>query len=98
MTNRLKRCDWHEENGDDDSQEDDNDIHDDDEEEEDGGVLRESGVREVRSLLYCVCCLAPVSPRVLSDQITPNVIPCMRDTATSHNLRNSKFYDQLQIT
>ena len=71
---------------------------DDDEEEEDGGVLRESGVREVRSLLYCVCCLAPVSPRVLSDQITPNVIPCMRDTATSPNRRNSKFYDQLQIT
>ena len=68
---------------------------DDDEEEEDGGVLRESGVREVRSLLYCVCCLAPVSPRVLSDQITPNVIPCMRDTATSHNLKYSKFYDQL---
>ena len=65
----------------------DNDIHDDDDgEEEDSGVLRESGVREVRSLLYCVCCLAPVSPRVLSDQITPNVIPCMRDTATSHNL------------
>ena len=77
---------------------DDNDIHYDDEEEEDGGVLRESGVWEVRSLLYCVCCLAPVSPRVLSDQITPNVIPCMRDTATSHNLKNSKFYDQLQIT
>ena len=75
---------------------DDNDIHDDDDEEEkDGGVLRESGVREVRSLLYCVCCLAPVSPRVLSDQITPNVIPCMRDTATSHNLKYSKFYDQL---
>ena len=71
---------------------------DDDGEEEDSGVLRESGVREVRSLLYCVCCLAPVSPRVLSDQITPNVIPCMRDTATSHNLRNSKFYDQLSIT
>ena len=74
---------------------DNNDIHYDDEEEEDGGVLRERGVREVRSLLYCVCCLAPVSPRVLSDQITPNVIPCMRDTATSRNLKNSKFYDQL---